>query len=46
MVVGVLVERDSVERMCIAEDVSTTSTMMPTSEVTEVSSAGSVVADR
>lgn len=46
MVVGVLVERDEVGRMHIAENVSTTSTVMPTSEVAEVSGAGSVVADR
>lgn len=46
MVVGVLVERDEVGRMQIAENISTTTTVMPTSKVAEVSSAGSVVADR
>jgi hypothetical protein len=45
MVVGILVERDTVERMHITEDVATASTVVPAGEVAEVALAGCFVTD-
>ena len=45
MVVGVLVQGDSVQRVHVAEDVAAASTVVSASEVGEVALTGCVVAD-